>query len=217
MVYSRFVESRLSDFFNSTSTRWVYGNKVLYDMCRNNPTHDDPDIIVGKIWLIGRSYAASIERTEGAGEANDFYYDIVAPKMLSIGKELDKRIVELNTISHLSDQSLDRVLNTHKFLVDIFNEITNKGNRSLASKYLHFHCPAMFYIYDSRVTSAIREAVKFNKDLLCKYKSCGYDTEYTKFCVMALELQEYIKEKYNRNVSPREIDNFLLYLWKIFS
>lgn len=72
--------------------------------------HDDEDIIVGKIWLIGRSYAAAIERTEGAGEAKDFCYDVAAPKMLSIGKELDRRIAKLNAISRLSDQSLDSVL-----------------------------------------------------------------------------------------------------------
>ena len=211
MVISQFIEPRLSGFLNSANTRWVYGNKVLYDMCKDNPTHDDADIVVGKIWLIGRSYAAAIERTKGAGEANDFYYDIVAPKMLSIGKELDRRIVELNAISHLSDQSLDSVLNTHKFLVDIFNDITNKEKRSLASKYLHFHCPAMFYIYDSRASAAIRKAVKVNKDLLYRHYPCGCDTEYANFCVRALELQEYIEEKHGRNVSPREIDNFLLY------
>lgn len=211
MVISRFIEPRLSDFLNSANTRWVYGNKILYDMCRDNPTHDDADIIVGKIWLIGRSYAAAIERTKGAGEANDFYYDIVAPKILSAGKELEKRIAELNAITHLSDQNLDRVLNTHKFLADIFNDITNKEKRSLASKYLYFYCPTMFYIYDSRANAAIREAVKVNKDRLYKHYPCGCDTEYANFCVRALELQEYIEEKYSRNVSPRDIDNFLLY------
>lgn len=211
MVISRSIEQRVSDFLNSASTRWGYANKVLYDMCRDNPAHDDEDVIVGKIWLIGRSYAAAIERTKGAGEANDFYYDIVACKMLSIGKELDRRIAELNAISHLSDQSLDSVLDTHKFLVDVFNDITNKKQRSLASKYLHFHCPSMFYIYDSRAGSAIRKVVKVNKDLLQKHCLRDCDTEYANFCVSALELQGYIEERYHRNVSPREIDNFLYY------
>lgn len=211
MVISQSIEQRLSDFLNSASTRWVYGNKVLYNMCMDNPRHDDADIIVGKIWLIGRSYAAAIERTKGAGEAHDFYYDIVAPKLLSVGKELDRRIVELNAIPHLSNQSLDSVLNTHKFLVDVFSDITNKEKRSLASKYLHFHCPAMFFIYDSRARIAIRKVVKINKDLLYEHYSCGCDTEYADFCVRALELQKYIEEKCGKNISPREIDNFLLY------
>ena len=42
-----------------------YGNKILYDMCATKPRHDDIDIIVGKIWLIGRSYSAAIERKAG--------------------------------------------------------------------------------------------------------------------------------------------------------
>ncbi|AJH77677.1 hypothetical protein [Heyndrickxia coagulans] len=40
---------------------WSFGNEILYEMCRKNPDHNKADVIVGKIWLIGRSYAAAIE------------------------------------------------------------------------------------------------------------------------------------------------------------
>jgi len=45
-----------------SETAWDFGNQVLYDMCRANPQHKEDRIIIGKIWLIGRSYAAAIER-----------------------------------------------------------------------------------------------------------------------------------------------------------
>ena len=45
--------------------RWAFGNEVLYRMCRESPLHEDPDVVVGKVWLIGRSYAAAIERRSG--------------------------------------------------------------------------------------------------------------------------------------------------------
>ena len=35
-----------------------YGNSVLYRMCAEKPEHKVPDIIKGKMWLIGRSYSA---------------------------------------------------------------------------------------------------------------------------------------------------------------
>ena len=80
-------------YLNITNSRWEYGNSVLYRMCEEEPEHKQIDVIVGKIWLIGRSYAAAIERRKNAVVVgDDFYYDVVAPKMLEIGPELDDRI-----------------------------------------------------------------------------------------------------------------------------
>ena len=39
-------------------TPWDVGNKVLYDLCRLYPRHEQVDQIVAKVWLIGRAYAA---------------------------------------------------------------------------------------------------------------------------------------------------------------
>jgi hypothetical protein len=41
---------------------WDLGNQVLYSLCQAHPRHDHSDAIVAKVWLIGRSYAAAIER-----------------------------------------------------------------------------------------------------------------------------------------------------------
>ena len=139
---------------------WRFGNDVLYRMCDEEPLHQDADVVVGKLWLIGRSYAAAIERRKNKQESSDdFYYTEVAPKMLSIGKELDERLSELKKFEELSDDTIDMALNTHKYLTDVFYEITQLEKRSLASKYLHFHCPSMFWIYDSRANAAIRKHI----------------------------------------------------------
>lgn len=44
------------------TTPWDLGNQVLYDVCRQNPDHTDEQAIIAKILLIGRTYAAAIER-----------------------------------------------------------------------------------------------------------------------------------------------------------
>lgn len=108
-------------YLNSTNSRWEYGNSVLYRMCEEEPEHKEIDVIVGKIWLIGRSYAAAIERRKNAVVVgDDFYYDEIAPKLLEIGPELDDRITKLRKSKGLILDDIKLVLSTHKFLMDIF-------------------------------------------------------------------------------------------------
>jgi hypothetical protein len=178
------------EYLDNHNSKWVFGNEILYRMCRENPFHNQKDEIVGKIWLIGRSYAAAIERRKNATvEINDFYYDVVAPKMIDIGKELDERLDILrNETGHIID-NISLVVDTHKFLMDTFYEMTMQENRSLASKYLHFHCPEMFFIYDSRAKNSINKLVKKpNKSLLNNIND--YDVEYGEFTCRMVELQE---------------------------
>ena len=207
------LNSKLSAILNTESSKWGYANSILYEMCGKNPLHNDADVIVGKIWLIGRSYAAAIERRKNKDDTDDddFYYEVVAPKMLSIGNALDERITELKKYPVLKEEILDLVLNTHKLLTDTFYEITELEKRSLASKYLHFHCPQMFFIYDSRANMGVRKWVKLDKQRVYKHYPCGCDVEYADFCVRMIELQEYCEHIFGQKPSPRELDNFLLY------
>ena len=155
------TEKLYQDFLNTKSSRWEFGNSILYEMCSNNPYHNQSDIIVGKIWIIGRSYAAAIERRKNASNTNDdFYYDLVAPKMLEIGDELDERLSQLRDDGGTIRDNVNNILETHKFLMDVFYELTGLEKRSLASKYLHFHCPELFFIDDSRARTAINRYVK---------------------------------------------------------
>lgn len=202
----------MASYISASDTRWDLANKVLYDLCQGHPSHTDPDEIVAKIWLIGRSYAAAIERRKNADASDgDFYYDKVAPALIAIGNELDSRLGQLNTHPLVDGTTLDLVLETHGLLVQAFNTLTEMNKRSLASKYLHFHCPNMFFIYDNRANISIRKLVSKGKDRLYKYIAFGRDMEYTDFCIRMLELQEYIYHEYGRKMSPRELDNLLLY------
>ena len=180
-------------------------------MCEDNPLHNDADVVIGKIWLIGRSYAAAIERRKNADDyqGDDFYYDAVAPKMLEIGKELDSRIESLKNNTGIIADCVPEILSTHKYLMDAFMDLTGLEKRSLASKYLHFHCPEKFFIYDSRARAAIGKIVKRpNKKILLGVDD--HDAEYGDFVCRMLELQEYLDEKLGVYEKPRAIDSFLL-------
>lgn len=194
--------------------RWDFGNGILYQMCKENPKHDDEDIVAGKIWLIGRSYAAAIERRKDpVTDGDDFYYDTVAPKMIEIGKELDSRIEKLvNTVGTIGE-NINDVLYLHKYLTDAFYDITKMKKRSLASKYLHFHCPDKFFIYDSRANITIRKIVKRPDKTILQNTNNYFEHEYGDFVCYMLELQKYLIEEFGYAASPREIDSFLLTLF----
>lgn len=210
--HEKLLREELSGFLSKKSSRWDFGNKILYDMCSDNPLHDNPDVIVGKLWIIGRSYAAAIERRRSNTDfRGDFYYEIVAPKMLSIGNELDRRVAAIKKYPLLTEQNLDLVLTTHKFLMDTFYEITELEKRSLVSKYLHFHCPNLFLIYDSIANQNIRNRVKLDKEKAAEHYACGCDKEYADFCIRVLELRQFVEDQFGKVLSPRELDNLLLW------
>ena len=204
-------EKQYKEYLKQKNSRWEFGNSILYQMCEDNPLHNDADVVIGKIWLIGRSYAAAIERRKNADDyqGDDFYYDAVAPKMLKIGKELDSRIESLKNNSGIIADCVPEILSTHKYLMDAFMDLTGLEKRSLASKYLHFHCPEKFFIYDSRARAAIGKIVKRpNKKILLGIDD--HDAEYGDFVCRMLELQEYLDEKLGVYEKPRAIDSFLL-------
>src|SRR5256885_5652876 len=64
------------------NTFWNIGNEVLYRLCRERPMHRERNEIAAKVWLIGRSYAASIERLKRSdSRAEDFIIDELVPHL----------------------------------------------------------------------------------------------------------------------------------------
>ena len=208
---------------------WGFANQILYDLCQRNPKHDDDSVIIAKVWLIGRAYAAAIERrkptknitlvnsdAEQQDSSEDFYVKEVAPKIKSIGSELDERIRRISCYSRITEALLPQIVDTHWFLTNVFSDISGMNKRSLASKYLHFHVPNMFYIFDSRaytrVGSITPKAKELKRDIrrcLCE-KSC--DESYLDFVAKAYILNEKIYNDENRKVwlTPRQLDSLLL-------
>jgi hypothetical protein len=67
---------------------WEWGNEVLYRMCREEPGHTDPNKVAAKLWLIGRAYAAQIERRAGSTGESEVLYAKVATKI--VNSDIDK-------------------------------------------------------------------------------------------------------------------------------
>jgi hypothetical protein len=184
---------------------WEVGNQVLYDLCAQHPKHNDGEEIIAKVWLIGRSYAAAIERRKTSDNYinDDYYTKNVIPKI--IHSDIDKLLANIDANND------ETILKVHGYLTDIFKDISGLEKRALASKYLHFHFPEIFYIYDSRAVGAVKTLKKI-LDLKFDHPEFveKYDKEYSKFYFDSKWLVGYIQEKYNIKLSCRKFDNLLM-------
>jgi hypothetical protein len=193
-----------------------YGNKILYRMCEEQPKHKSINIISSKLWIIGRAYAAAIER--GAGKkfrkglkpGEDFCQKKAAP---AIKKEkIDKWIDAVSDIPRLTKENLEKSLECHKKVTDLFKKITGKKKRSLASKYLHFHAPYAFFIYDSRAKKRVGQEIEklFSKKNLRFDYPKNYDPGYASFCARCIFYRDILEKKLRKKITPRMLDMKLL-------
>lgn len=190
-------------------TPWDWGNSMLYKMCESNPYHKSQDQALGKMWIIGRTYSAAVER--GAGkhreECVDFYAEKVAPML--VNSEIDKWIKTLKKIGRITEENVETLLDIHSNFVSEIKGITSKNKRSLASKYLHFHVPESVFIYDAIANTEIRSLLSEEQPRFSYIK--GYDDAYAQFVSRCLYLRDKVVEpKIGKEVSPRFLDKVLL-------
>jgi hypothetical protein len=197
------TEKAIADARNASV--WDLGNRTLYDLCQDYPRHKTPEEIIAKVWLIGRSYAASIERRRNSDQFSDGFYEAtVAPTIMNSG--LDEWLA---SVSKEESDGTSNALVVHKRLMDLFASITKLEKRSLTSKYLHFHRPDAFFIYDSRARRAITKVVPRLNRLPDISAEC-YDQEYKDFVRRCAWLRTEIWSRYSVRLTPREIDKLLL-------
>ena len=182
---------------------WDVGNEALYSLCRKHPEHRSVEHIVAKVWLIGRSYAAAIERGAEVGDGENIYVTRVAPAMR--GARIDEWFEPLQGLNR-PDAAM--VVPVHARLTRLFQEISGKEKRSLASKYLHFHFPKAVYIFDERVSRGIRLVAPAQHLREMPFEKS--DNTYARFYLRCAAFHQELNELMGRQLSPREVDTVLL-------
>lgn len=180
-----------------------FGNHILYSMCSSQPLHNDPEVIGGKLWLIGRAYSATVERKAG----KNFNWEPL--KQAIISSDIDQLIQRCKKIKRIDADNLPEVLKAHKVLTDILKIATGLGKRSLASKYLHFHAPSAFFIYDSIAAKNVQKSIKHLR--VRSRAESGHDVAYEVFCKRCIVYRDSVLEPVaGQKVTPRYLDSTLL-------
>lgn len=170
-------------------------NVVLYNLCSEYPDHSDIGAVQAKIGLIGRYYSASPKRGVGNsvdGDNRDF--DLRLARHL-VNSELDEKLKPVREISRLTRADFKNVTEAHSYMERSVLAFINRGwlggnskkkfiNRtSFCSKYLHFHAPKAFFIYDSVVLGRfnLRDKTSYSDYLhtLFDYAEDGADANWT--------------------------------------
>ena len=208
--------------FAEQDSIWATANAELYELCKKYPCHDNREQTVAKLWMIGRTYAAALERRRHPIVSTDELYTQVAD---ALSLHLDKRLAKLKQSGNLSPANFAMMLSLHQELTEWFAVEREKADfpvkRSLASKYLHFHLPNVFPIFDANAAFAVSKLVSIRRksdtvsdvsDYEKSSRNCSCDQEYRNFCLKVLALQRHLDRQ-----DLKRIDDFLLYCadkWK---
>lgn len=193
---------------------WAVSNGLLYRLCRQYPDHQDARGVTAKMLLIGRAYAAAAERGRSGGStadsSGDEFYVRDLPRVLRTSA-VDARLRALRGVRTITDENVAHVVQAHSVLMAVLRDLTGLEKRALASKYLHFHLPRLFFIFDSRAQRMMR-LVSPASQRNSKRGGRGGDPQYELFVVRALVLREQLQGRFGVRLTPRQLDRLLLML-----
>jgi hypothetical protein len=188
---------------------WDFSDGLLYRLCKAYPHHrkSDRTTTLAKVHHIGRIYAAAIERGIKRKRGKHLLFDVVEPAIRR--SDLDKWLKQARSVNPRSAVALDIAIEAHGRTTALFSKISDRDNRSLASKYLHFHVPKLFFIYDSRAAKAIQHVGARVVGRASKGTGNG-DNAYRKFAEKCARLRAYCRRKFGVWLTPRQLDRLLL-------
>jgi len=193
-----------------------FGNNILYDLCKKYPDHTAPEKIIAKALIIGRVYAAALERGKaGEGEKGDQFYEKVVSEVFKkfFKKEETKKLVDRLKKNGQIDETA--ILTLHADFVNDLKKLREVRKTSFASKYLHFHFPDCYFLYDSRAKSSLPILTKFLSRQVSAvvFKRQGKSTpEYERFFRRCRELHGELIRRGFGNLCLRDFDSLLMYL-----
>jgi hypothetical protein len=193
------------------------GDEILYELCRKHPKHNKKKEIVAKLWLIGSAYKAPIERFKRKRKEN-FDYEVAAKQIKRF--RFDEKIKNISEGSILNKDNIKAICEAHNHLTCKFRKLTHHDNRSLASKYLHFH-RSIVPLYDSRAQKGLTELFRrwqFHKTsdkkaVVESLERLRGDTKYVSFVKKIFQFQCFLRRNMRRNkrklYTMRKIDRYL--------
>ena len=193
-------------------SRYFRTDEILYDICRRWPQHNDLPIVHAKVTIIGRTYAAGLER-KGGEDSRRGILETISNTLNRNSKKIDRDITTLKNLGLHSMAAQNHILTTHGDVVSLLRKGTKSelNFRSFVSKYLHFHAPIV-PIFDSRASSVIRKWYPWRRfrNRIGISQNKNYDEVYSKFYAQFMLYFNDLKEM-KLNPTPRKADYYLMW------
>lgn len=206
------TQHELDACFAQFQLDWGLVDEVLYDFCREHPDHVDRRAVTAKLALVGRVYAAGLERrvTPPPGQQA---IGVIADYVLEHGSRLDQIIRDLDPVSEpLTLSSMGIIVKQHGHLTELLRERATDGKapRSFASKYLHFHRPFV-PIYDEYARQKLSRLVPWEGSNVPFALPAHGDREYWNYCLRFFRLYDACQAA-GLQVTVKTLD---AYLWAV--
>lgn len=200
---------------------WSGIDAELYELCKRYPAHSDSRERNAKLWLIGRTYATGIERKIRSKRTQGSSLNQLSDHLSSHAQDLDCLISQLKTVTEpLTPNKLQNIVQCHGQFLRILRGVTRKGQtvRSFASKYLHFHCPAV-PIIDTYVSGVLPKIVRWSSDLWVFDPGRTSDEFYAWYVMRFWKLYQTARESIAsspataaQSVCVKHLDYYLIWL-----
>jgi hypothetical protein len=191
---------------------WGLVDEVLYRLCRDYPSHTDRRAVTAKLALIGRVYAAGLERRVTPPPGQQAIV-VIADYVLEHGSEVDEIVRALDAVREpLDSLSMDSIVEQHGRLTRLLQKVAtdDKAPRSFTSKYLHFHNPVV-PIYDEYARQALSRLVHWQSSYAPFALPPHGDREYWDYCLRFFRLYDACRQAGARP-TVKELD---AYLWAV--
>lgn len=119
-----------------------YIDEAISRVFQKYPRHTSLEQVFAKISLVNRVYRANIERKRKGAEWE------LAEHL--VDNKFDNTITPLKKIRKFDAGTLPEIVGVHERFVNIAKKALRVRAASFCSKYLHFHCPMIIPIFDSR-------------------------------------------------------------------
>lgn len=171
---------------------WQPTDEVLYGLCRRYPGHGDEAGVNAKLWIIGRTYATGIERKVPANGKQGGSMSQLAAHLLKHAREMDAIFTRLGDVAEpLDPDKLRTIIGLHGRFIALIRPVLRANNspRSFASKYMHFHCPAV-PIIDTYADWACRKMVRWDRSFCLFDLPAGADEYYAWYVLRFWQLYQ---------------------------
>lgn len=201
------VQEALNDEF------WSERDRFLESLCRDsNPSEEE---VAARLLIVGRTYAAPLERFQGAKRKWFHAYRGVAKRL--VDKGFLQELGQFDPPEFWSSAATQmEVLRLHRQLIELLG--CKKNPRSLASKFMHFHRPDVVLIFDNNARAAASRTMESLRLQVEKLDIHGVDDPYRRYLQNALALKRHIEDQIEIEVpTPRDLDKIIIRLSGAFN